>query len=107
MAELGPQVAAALGARGGGRPGAFQGKVAGFEGLPEALKVLHQNLQPSRASSNSAVSSPKHTSVRALDFGGLFTFRKLHRNLRLCVALVLLLMLDVLHCACSHPTSVC
>ncbi|CAK0770566.1 hypothetical protein CVIRNUC_003780 [Coccomyxa viridis] len=50
VAELGPKVAAALGTRGGIRPGAFQGKVGSFDRLPQALKVLHDSLAQSRRS---------------------------------------------------------
>ena len=50
VAELGPKVAAALGTRGGMRPGAFQGKVASLDRLPQALKVLHDSLAQSRRS---------------------------------------------------------
>lgn len=56
VAELGPKVAAALGTKGGGRPGAFQGKSSSLDGLPEALRILHQSWQPSRTSIGCTVS---------------------------------------------------
>ena len=55
VAELGPKVAAALGTRGGMRPGAFQGKVGSFDRLPQALKVLHDSLAQSRRSLDNVV----------------------------------------------------
>ena len=62
VAQLGPRVAEALGTKGGGRPGAFQGKASSLNGLPEALKILHQGWgQPSRASIGCAVSHGWHT----------------------------------------------
>ena len=62
VAELGPKVAQALGTKGGGRPGAFQGKASSLDGLPEALKILHQSVQQSsRGSIGYAVSHTWHT----------------------------------------------
>ena len=58
IAELGPKVAAALGTRGGMRPGAFQGKVASLDRLPQALKVLHDSLAQSRRSLDNVVRGP-------------------------------------------------
>lgn len=58
VAELGPKVAAALGTRGGIRPGAFQGKVGSFDRLPQALKVLHDSLAQSRRSLDHVVRHP-------------------------------------------------
>ena len=55
VAELGPTVAAALGTRGGMRPGAFQGKVGSLDRLPQALKVLHDSLAQSRRSLDKVV----------------------------------------------------
>ncbi|CAL5220041.1 g1988 [Coccomyxa viridis] len=57
VGQLGPQVAEALSTKGGGRPGAFQGKMSGLNGLPEALKILHQSWQPSRTSIGCAPTS--------------------------------------------------
>lgn len=56
VADLGPKIAKALGTKGGGRPGAFQGKLASLDKLPKALKVLHETVQPSRTSIGGAVS---------------------------------------------------
>ena len=62
VAELGPQVAEALSTKGGGRPGVFQGKASSLNGLPRALKILHQNWgQPSRTSIGCAVSQGWHS----------------------------------------------
>ena len=62
VAELGPKVAQALGTKGGGRPGAFQGKASSLDGLPEALNILHQSVQQSsRGSIGYAVSHTWHT----------------------------------------------
>lgn len=58
VAELGPKVAAALGTRGGLRPGVFQGKVSSFDRLPQALKVLHDSLAQSRRSMEHVVRDP-------------------------------------------------
>ena len=58
ISELGPKVAAALGTRGGMRPGAFQGKVASLDRLPQALKVLHDSLAQSRRSLDNVVRDP-------------------------------------------------
>ena len=76
VADLGPKIAEALGTKGGGRPGAFQGKLASLDKLPKALKILHENVQPSRTSIGGAVSclSPTliHLRHRSCNLSGVF-----------------------------------
>ena len=76
VADLGPKIAEALGTKGGGRPGAFQGKLTSLDKLPEALKTLHQNVQPSRTSIGCAVSclipTLIHLPKRGCNFSGVF-----------------------------------
>lgn len=41
VAAAGPQIAAALGGRGGGRGGRFQGRFSRVDGLDDAVSLLH------------------------------------------------------------------
>ena len=44
---IGPQIAALLGGRGGGRPGSFSGKASSFEDLSDVKKILQDACYPS------------------------------------------------------------
>ena len=46
VAAIGPEVAALLGGRGGGRAGLFQGKAGSFEQWQEALELLQECSKP-------------------------------------------------------------